>query len=311
MDKIKDGIYGFVMGDALGVPVEFYSRFELKQRPVTEMRANGSYKFPKGIWSDDTAMTLATMDSIIHKKVIDYNDMADKFCSWLFNANYTATNKTFGYGVTTQIALNKYHNNKIDATQCGSKGNESNGNGSLMRILPIAFYCYYKHIEDPEILEIVKNVSCITHAHEVSVMGCYIYVKYVINLLNGKDKKESYETIQKLDYSMFKETSQKIYSRIIKQDISILKENEIKSTGYIVDSLEAGLWCILQKNELKETILLAVNLGNDTDTIGAITGSMAGIIYGYDKIPTNWIEDLKNKELLDKLISKFSDKIKN
>ncbi|KAG4084855.1 ADP-ribosylglycohydrolase [Neocallimastix lanati (nom. inval.)] len=305
MNKIKDGLYGFVVGDALGVPVEFCNRVFLRTKPIEEMTGYGTHKVPEGVWSDDTSMTLATMDSIIQKGVVDYNDIAEKFCSWLYNAKYTATNLVFDSGITTQKALNLYSKNKQDATQCGGKNIRDNGNGSLMRILPIAYYCYYKHLCDSEILEIVKNTSSITHAHEISIMGCYIYVHYVINLLNGKNKKDSYKAIQKMDYSMFQEETRKNYNRIIKQDISILKEDEIKSTGFVVYSLEASLWAILKNNKLKDTILMAINLGNDTDTIGAITGSLAGIIYSYNEIPKSWIEKLKNKELLDKLITNF------
>ncbi|OUM68067.1 hypothetical protein PIROE2DRAFT_58353 [Piromyces sp. E2] len=305
MDKIKDALYGFVVGDALGVPVEFTSRTYLKKYPVTEMKGYGSHKVPEGVWSDDTSMTLATMDSIVKNKTINYNDMADKFCLWLFNAEYTATNLVFDVGMTTRKALNDYVINKKDAINCGETDIYSNGNGSLMRILPIAFYCFYKEKSDEEILTIVKNTSCITHAHEISILGCYIYVQYVINLLKGKNKKESYKIIQKLDYSMFQNSTQKVYERIIKKDISALVEEEIQSTGYVVSSLEASLWTILINDNLKDTILTAVNLGNDTDTIGAITGSLAGIIYSYDDIPKYWIEKIKNKEFLEKIITNF------
>ncbi|ORX56017.1 ADP-ribosylglycohydrolase [Piromyces finnis] len=305
MNKIKDALYGFVVGDALGVPVEFSSRAYLKKHPVTEMKGYGSHKVPEGVWSDDTAMTLATMDSIVQKNIIDYNDMADRFCLWRFNAKYTATNLVFDVGMTTDQALREYKQNKKDAIHCGGTDNFSNGNGSLMRILPVAFYCFYKKLSNEEILNIVTNTSSITHAHEISIMGCYIYVHYVINLLQGKNKEESYKIIQKLDYSMFQSSVQKVYERIIMRSISTFSIEEIQSTGYIVSSLEASLWALLVSHNLKDTILTAVNLGNDTDTIGAITGSLAGIVYSYDEIPEDWIEKLKNKEFLDQIILNF------
>jgi len=144
------------------------------------MKGYGSHKVPEGVWSDDTAMTLATMDSIIKTKTINYNDMADKFCSWLLNGEYTATNLVFNVGMTTNLALQSYQKCKGDATSNGLRDISNNGNGSLMRMLPIAFYCYYKQSSDDEILEIVINSSCITHGHELSIMGCYIYVNYIL-----------------------------------------------------------------------------------------------------------------------------------
>jgi len=306
MERIKSILYSFVVGDALGVPVEFRSRDYLKSNPVTEMIGFGSHNVPEGVWSDDTSMTLATIHSIIEKRTINYNDMANKFCSWYSDAKYTATNYVFDIGITTRVALVDYQANKGDATKCGASGINNNGNGSLMRILPIAFYCYYNLIEDNKnILEFVKNTSSITHAHEISTMGCYIYVQYVINLLKGKNKNDSYTIIQNLDYSMFKEETQKEYKRILNYDIFNLKRDDIKSSGYVVSTLEASIWCLLTNDNLKDTVLTAVNLGNDTDTVGAITGSLAGIIYNYNDIPYSWIEKLENKKLLDDLIEKF------
>jgi len=306
MERIKSILYSFVVGDALGVPVEFRSRDYLKSNPVTEMIGFGSHKVSKGVWSDDTSMTLATIHSIIQRQAINYNDIANKFCSWYFDSKYTATNCVFDIGNTTRKALKSYKRDKGDATKCGGYAITNNGNGSLMRILPIALYCYYNLIEDNnKILEYVQNTSSITHAHDISIMGCYIYVQYVINLLKGKNKNDSYTIIQNLDYSMFKEETQKEYKRILNYDIFNLKRDDIKSSGYVVSTLEASIWCLLTNDNLKDTVLTAVNLGNDTDTVGAITGSLAGIIYNYNDIPYSWIEKLENKKLLDDLIEKF------
>jgi len=312
MERIKSILYSFVVGDALGVPVEFRSRDYLKSNPVTEMIGFGSHNVPEGVWSDDTSMTLATIHSIIEKRTINYNDMANKFCSWYSDAKYTATNYVFDIGITTRVALVDYQANKGDATKCGASGINNNGNGSLMRILPIAFYCYYNLIEDNKnILEFVKNTSSITHAHEISIMGCYIYVLYVINLLNGKTKNESYTSIQKIDYFMFLKSTEKAYERILEKDISTLKIEEIKSTNNIVSTLEACFWCILTQNNIKDTLLTAVNLGDNTNAIGAITGSLAGLIYKYNNIPTYWIENLRNKNIIDKSINDFGRNLLN
>lgn len=309
MSIVKDSLYGFIVGDAMGVPVEFEDREKLINKPVTSMLGYGSHDVEEGVYSDDTSMTLATMDSIIKQNgIINYNDIADKFCNWVNNNEYTATNKVFDIGMTTKYALIKYFNNKIDATMCGGTNINENGNGSLMRMLPIALYCFYKNIKDDnEIFTLVKNLSSITHAHDISILGCYIYVRYVISLLETKNKISSYNFIKKLDYSMFIEEVKLEYSRILFSDISTLNINDVNSSGYVVDTLEAVFWIILNCSNYNESIIGAINLGGDTDTIGAITGSIAGILYGYDNISKRWISKLKNKDYIDEIIIKFEN----
>lgn len=309
MSIVKDSLYGFIVGDTMGVPVEFEDREKLINKPVTSMLGYGSHDVEAGVYSDDTSMTLATMDSIIKQNgIINYNDIADKFCNWVNNNEYTATNKIFDIGMTTKYALIKYFNNKIDATMCGGTNINENGNGSLMRMLPIALYCFYKNIKgDNEIFTLVKNLSSITHAHDISILGCYIYVRYVISLLETKNKISSYNFIKKLDYSMFIEEVKLEYSRILFSDISTLNINDVNSSGYVVDTLEAVFWIILNCSNYNESIIGAINLGGDTDTIGAITGSIAGILYGYDNISKRWISKLKNKDYIDEIIIKFEN----
>lgn len=312
MSIIKDSLYGFIVGDAMGVPIEFEDREKLINKPVTSMLGYGSHDVEAGVYSDDTSMTLATMDSIIKQNgIINYNDIADRFCNWVNNNEYTATNKIFDIGMTTKYALIKYFNNKIDATMCGGTNINENGNGSLMRMLPIALYCFYKNIKDDnEIFTLVKNSSSITHAHDISILGCYIYVRYVISLLETKNKISSYNFIKKLDYSMFIEEVKLKYSRILFSDISTLNINDINSSGYVVDTLEAVFWIILNCSSYNESIIGAINLGGDTDTIGAITGSIAGILYGYDNISKRWLRKLKNKDYIDEIITKFENVFK-
>jgi len=312
MSIVKDSLYGFIVGDAMGVPIEFEDREKLINKPVTSMLGYGSHDVEAGVYSDDTSMTLATMDSIIKQNgIINYNDIADRFCNWVNNNEYTATNKIFDIGMTTKYALIKYFNNKIDATMCGGTNINENGNGSLMRMLPIALYCFYKNIKDDnEIFTLVKNSSSITHAHDISILGCYIYVRYVISLLETKNKISSYNFIKKLDYSMFIEEVKLKYSRILFSDISTLNINDINSSGYVVDTLETVFWIVLNCSSYNESIIGAINLGGDTDTIGAITGSIAGILYGYDNISKRWLSKLKNKDYIDEIITKFENVFK-
>ena len=309
--KSSNGIVGFAIGDALGVPAEFKSRAELKLNPITDMIGNGTYNVPTGTWSDDTSMTLATIDSIIFMQDIKVNDMANRFLDWFRNAKYTATNEMFDIGRTTLQALAKYELKLNDTSNCGENNEYSNGNGSLMRMLPIAYYIYYKNVTDnEEIYNIVKQVSSITHAHEISILGCYIYVNFVLELLDGKDKAEAYNNKKKLDYSMFSSDTVERYSRILKDNIQNVDEENISSSGYVVSTLEATLWLFLNSNDYNTTILKAVNLGEDTDTVAACTGGMLGIYYGIESIKDSWKQTLKRYDYIISLCNEF-DKIIN
>lgn len=270
MNKLKDAIYGFAVADALGVPLEFKKRGTFK---CTEMIGHGTWNQEVGTWSDDTSMTLATCDSIRESKKIDIDDIRSRFVRWMSKGEYTANNEMFDIGETTSNALHSGY---------GLDHVNSNGNGSLMRILPLAFIAH--SIND------VHNVSAITHAHDVSKYGCEIYVDIAVELLHGQSIRKAIDKVTACGVP-------NKYERL--PFIAGLEERDIKSTGYVVDTLEASLWCLTQTNNYKDAVIKAVNLGDDTDTVAAVTGGLAGIMYGYDSIPKEWIEKLRNKELID------------
>ncbi len=307
--KYFDGLMGFVVGDAMGVPLEFKSREELLKNPVTKMTGFGTHNVAEGTWSDDTSMMIATIDSINSKNGIDYQDIALKFSSFKNRGNYTPFGEVFDIGNTCARAIDNFDEAHDDPTTCGLKDINSNGNGSLMRILPIAYYAIEKHLKDVEILDLVTKISSITHAHEISILGCYIYVRYAMFLLNGKDKLAAYNMTKAVDYTMFSEEARAPYERLLQGDISKLTVDDIKSTGYVVDTLEACLWVLLKSENYKEAIIGAINLGGDTDTIGALTGGLAGIIYGYDYIPEEWKSEIARKEYLLDIFEEFSENI--
>ena len=308
MSKIRDGVLGGAIGDAMGVPIEFKRREDLLENPVTTMIGGGTYDMPPGVWSDDTSLTLATMDSIVKVGRLDYKDMADRFCLFMNKGEYTATGVVFDIGTTTKLALERYLNGSINPILCGGDKLSDNGNGSLMRMFPIALYCHYNNLKDDEVLNVVKKVSSITHAHDVSVLGCFIYVLYVMFLLNGKDKFASYNMIKCYDYSIYFDPDiVEYYNRLLKTNISKLRVEDLKSEGYIVYSLETSLWVILNCNSFAESIVGSINLGGDTDTIGSIVGGIAGIIYGLEDAPNKWIMSLKNIDYLEKIIKSFEE----
>lgn len=175
--KIKAGICGFVVGDALGVPAEFSSRETLQKNPVKTITGYGTYNMPPGTYSDDTSMTLATMSSICNKKTIDYEDIQSEFLEWLLNGKYTQYGETFDYGNTTYESLLRFKNG-FEALKCGGVSERDNGNGSLMRILPLAF------IHDID-YETIENISSLTHGHLRSKIACVFYVELAKSMISN------------------------------------------------------------------------------------------------------------------------------
>lgn len=304
MSKFVGGIVGHAIGDAMGVATEFNPREKLMANPVVEMIESVVHNQPAGTWSDDTSMEIATIDSFIEKKCFDYDDIMKRWEAWIANGDYSCNGVTFDVGRTCLSAVTKYHTG-TKPLECGLNDIRSNGNGSLMRILPVALYCYSKKSSDSEIISLVNDISSLTHAHDISKMGCFIYVKFVIYLLEGLSKEDAYKKIQKEDYSSYSEEAINVYDRILKNDIYDYPLDEIKSSGYVVDTLECVLWILLNAETYRDCIVTSTNIGEDTDTIGAILGSMAGIIYGYDNIPVEWLEKLRRKDYLIDLANKF------
>lgn len=308
----KSGVIGLAIGDAMGVPLEFCVREKLMQHPTTQMLGYGSHDVPKGSWSDDSSMTLATIDAIIKDGCINYNTIATNFLEWMKNAKYTPTDTVFDIGRTCLRAIAKFESNQEIAEKCGGTSEMDNGNGSMMRILPLTYYCFSKKMNEKEIYEIVKNVSSITHGHEISIMGCFIYVMYGIELLSNKNLTQAYEKIKKIKYNTyFSEKTIDRYERILKKNIKKYSLDEIKSTGFIVDTLEATLWILLNTNSYNQSIIGAINLGNDTDTVGACVGGLAGIYYGLENINKTWQSELLKYDYIVELCDQFNEVLNN
>lgn len=282
--KIKDGIVGLAVGDALGVPVEFSKRSSLEANPVTGMRSGGTWKKAAGTWSDDTSMCLATMGSIVNKKAIDYADIMQEFCEWYFNDKYSQ-NCTFDTGITTTIAIESYKPG-MNPLECGGTGERENGNGSLMRILPLAF------IKDIS-FETIEDISSLTHAHKRSRIACVLYIQIAKSMLKNPDLSIGQHiqnaSLEIIDY--YGESYQdelKHFQRIFDDDYS----DGISSKGYVITTLEAAIYCLKNTTNYRDAVLKAVNLGEDTDTVAAVCGGLAGIYYGYEDIPVDWISEI-------------------
>ena len=298
-NKVLGGLLGLCIGDALGLPVEFKPRSALKATPVTDMIGYGTHNQPPGTWSDDSSLTFCLAESLCNG--FNLRDIAAKFVKWLYEGYWTPYGEVFDAGNTTRTAITRLKEG-VNPLKAGSTDEFSNGNGSLMRILPLAFYLEKSDIEQQ--FEITHQVSCLTHRHLRSQIACGIYIQVAINLLKGNTPKEAYESMKCTVSDYYSKwpyiTELHHFNRIIESDISGLPEAAIKSSSYVVDTLEASLWCLLNSNSYPDTVLTAVNLGGDTDTLGAVTGGLAGIYYGYDGLPQKWVTRLaRAKDIIE------------
>jgi len=314
-NSYKDILFGVAVGDALGVPVEFRSREEIGQNPVTDMRGYGTYNLPAGTFSDDSSMAFCLAEALTDE--FNLQKIGDNFVSWLTKNFWTPWGHVFDVGIATREAIGRLKNG-TRPDLAGGFGEGDNGNGSLMRILPLLVYIKDKPID--ERYHITKQVSSITHGHIRSVIACFYYLEFARQLLDHKDKfaiyKDKFAIYKELqtevsDYLISQSIDSKeinLYDRLLKGTVYELSENEISSTGYVLHTLEASIWCLLTTDSYQEATLKAVNLGSDTDTTGAVTGGLAGLLYGYETIPKNWIDQLARRADIDNLAERLQAK---
>lgn len=270
--KMRDAVYGLAVGDALGVPYEFQARDTFR---AAEPIGGGFHGQLAGTFSDDTSMTLATCESLRAKQgAIDADDMRARFLTWLERGAYAIDSAVFDVGITTRRALEAGH---------GLEGEHDCGNGSLMRILPLAF----TEANDSEIAQ----ASAITHAHPVACRACVAYVHVARDLAAGATVPEAIARIA---------DTAAPFDRL--PGIASLEREQIRSGGYVVDTLEATLWCLATTESYRACVLAAVNLGDDTDTVAAVAGGLAGIVYGMEAIPHAWLDTLRGRDLIERAI---------
>lgn len=298
MSKIYDGIMGLVVGDALGVPYEFKERNTFT---ATDMIGYGTYNQPPGTWSDDSSMTLATVESIGRLGKVDAEDIMENFAKWCNNGKFTPYGKVFDIGNTTYEAILKYLQGN-DISECGGYEITDNGNGALMRILPLAFV--------PNItIEEILNVANLTHGHDISNRACIAYISMAKHILKNIWNLSIcvHNPLRNLSCSCIPNFLRIAY-------VGNFKEDEIQSSGYVVHTLEAASWCLFKTDNYRDCVLTAVNLGDDTDTIAAIAGGLAGLYYGCGGekgIPEEWISQIARKDWIKDLCDKMDEAIKN
>jgi ADP-ribosyl-[dinitrogen reductase] hydrolase len=308
-DFIKDVLFGVSVGDAIGVPVEFRTRKSLQDDPVIGMRGYGSHHQPPGTWSDDSSLTFCLAETLCGK--YDLDNLAWRFVNWEHHAYWTPHGAVFDEGIATSGAIHRLSSG-VSPILAGGNEEGSNGNGSLMRILPLLFFVKKFNIDKR--FQIVKDVSSLTHRHIRSVLACFIYLEIALELLSGKEKREAYQCACGTVGTFLDETAtctaeeRTYFFRILSGRIFDLKEEDIHSSGYVIHTLEAALWCFLNTGNYAEAVLKAVNLGEDSDTTGAVTGGLAGLFYGWQAIPQEWLAVLARREEIEDLSRRLDKK---
>ena len=268
-------IFGLAVGDCLGVAVEFCPRGSFE--PVTEMLGGGPFGLAPGMWTDDTSMMLCLAQSLIECGGFDAKDQMERYVRWYKEGYMSSTGHCFSIGNTCEGAIERFL--RTGEPYAGSSDPRTAGNGSLMRLAPIPLY----FAMDAEAVTLYAGESSrMTHAAVEAVDSCRYFSGVIRRALMGESK----ENILLGESSSFTEGVQ----RIVDGSYKIKNVEEIRGSGYVLESMEAALWAFYHTHTFQEGVLAAVNLGDDADTTAAIFGQLAGAFYGFDEIPLKWVE---------------------
>lgn len=304
-DKITGGLVGMLVGDALGVPYEFHHAQSIPPQKEIEFEPPDYFRrshrgVPPGTYSDDGAQALILLNTLLECKKFDVEHFAKGLVAWYKKGFFAVDNKVFDCGIQTTKALRKIRWLRSDPLLAGGSDEYSNGNGSLMRILPLALW---HQGTDLELIADAFDQSAPTHGHIRSKILCAIYCLWARGILNDIEK--PYETALKTFRDIFKEGT--IERTELETKINPDESHYPRGSGYVVDSFFSAKWAC-SNVDFESTVKAAISLGNDTDTTACIAGGIAGLKYGVNSIPERWIEDLRGKELYLPLLEKLLKK---
>ncbi len=291
------------IGDALGFPFEGEAPENLKDFDPSFYRA-GSW--PPGTWSDDTSLTFITAESLISRKRLDLEDLGHRFLKWLHEGYFTPFGQAIGVGRATREALLRLAQG-VPPTKAGGRGERDNGNGALMRLLPVVLW--YHRAEENLFLARVHEAASLTHAHPRNLLACGLYAFVVREVLKGLPFREALTKALEQGFSFY---SRSPWIRELKffeplGQIFLIRAPEIRASGYVVHTLEAVCWVLGQSTSFLDALRLAISLGGDTDTIAAITGGLAALLYGPGDLPETLVQGLVRSELLTTVARNFAE----
>jgi ADP-ribosylglycohydrolase len=300
-ERYRGALIGLAAGDALGTTLEFESPGTFAS--LTEMIGGGPFDLKPGEWTDDTSMALCLAESLIERHGFDAKDQMERYCRWYEQGHLSSTGHCFDIGNTVRSALETYGRSRNPFS--GSESPKAAGNGSLMRLAPIPlFFASYPK----QAVYYAGESSRTTHGTKAAVDACRYFAGLIVGALYGKPKPELltpyFNPTDEPDFW----NENRLEPRIAAIAASSFKKKdppEVRGTGYVVDSLEAALWAFDRSESFREGALLAVNLGDDADTTGAVYGQLAGAFYGAAGIPAEWKAALVKSDL----ITEFADRL--
>lgn len=292
-NKAFGAFFGLIVGDALGAAVEFKKRGSFEE--VTDMRAGGPHGLEAGFWTDDTSMALCLAESLSEKE-FNFQDQLQRYLKWYREGYLSSTNKCFDIGANTARSLEYYEENK----ELPPRRDRAAGNGSLMRLVPVPIYF---RDDFSEAVKYSGESSLTTHNNQMAVDSCRYLGGLLQQFINARIEMDAFKIKVIKDTAVDLDLDEKV----IKAVTGAFNKNrdEIKSGGFVINTLEASLWSFLNSDSFAGAVLLAVNLGNDSDTVAAVTGQLAGAYYGYDTIPDKWLTKLADYDLLKEIAEKL------
>ncbi|GJI96092.1 ADP-ribosylglycohydrolase [Duganella caerulea] len=301
-ERIRGGLYGLLIGDALGVPYEFSSPEDIPERHLIEMSppsgfARAHRAVPVGTWSDDGAQALVLLESLVACSSLDLKQFSDGLLAWYRTGFMTPDGHVFDIGIQTMQALGNYARSG-DPLTCSPSDERNNGNGSLMRALPCAFFLTPT---STDIIARARKQSMPTHAHLRSQLACALYALMAWQMVEGRTP------IEALDYAQG--TLEEAVHPTERLELGIVLDGRLepsKGSGYVVDSLWSAIRCVLATSDYEACLRNAIALGNDTDTTACIAGGLAGILYGERGIPVRWTEALNGRAIVENVLSRLA-----
>lgn len=290
-DRARGCLLGLACGDAVGTTVEFSPRGSFL--PVTDMVGGGPFDLPMGAWTDDTSMALCLGTSLVECQGFDAQDQMNRYCLWRDQGYLSSTGTCFDIGLTVSGALARFQ--RTGEPFSGSTDPRTAGNGSIMRLAPIPIY-YHPSLADT--LAYAADSSRTTHGTAEAVDGCRLLAWLLHHALAGLSKAAL--RTQMAHYGFAPALTPKIQELTTGMFLD-KTETDIRGSGYVVESLEAAIWCFWHTDTFEAAVLHAVNLGDDADTTGAVVGQIAGAYYGLDAIPTTWLDRLLWRAEIERL----------
>ncbi|MGF1756437.1 ADP-ribosylglycohydrolase family protein [Photobacterium sagamiensis] len=288
VSRAKGAFLGLALGDALGTSLEFKPPGSFE--PITDMLGGGPFGLDAGQWTDDTSMALCLADSLLARGKNDIDDQMVRYIRWANNGENASTGTCFDIGNTIRQALDRYL--ATGKAKAGRDDEYSAGNGSLMRIAPIALFYHSKSI--PVLLKAAADASMTTHAEPRCIQACQLYCYYLQRLLRSPATPTKEALLFELSKPMQVRTENwHAQIKAITEGCFIRKPvSQIRGRGFVVESLEAALWCFWHSDSFEQGALMAANFGDDADTTAAIYGQLAGAYYGYQSLPQRWLDRL-------------------